>query len=498
MLRRPLTVVRSRMIDAHEMTLDESAIIDTCFLAAYTAGQLWYATIRAHLPFPSRRILTLGLAGSALCVAAFGLLPFPSAVVRCVLWAALGLVQAVGWASCLVVLTPWLEPSERGTVMGVWGTNMALGGVLGNGVSARVLTSTDGSWSSVFVVCAMLAGAAALVMPWWLAPHPNAVGLRTAAQAGDARFAGADARSPSDIEGEWIAAARQVATEMDTHNNQQQHGAGDCKSNGSAGTNGATGNDSSNSGGVAVPIGAASSNTGNASSHDRSNSGSNSNGSGNLFHIDSSTKEAMMTGHVSRIPGVLGIAVSYFFHKLVRYVLMMWLPFYLTRTLNIDAASAAYMSTSFDFGGIFGTVGAGYLADFFGGGGRKALTVSMLAVVMSATLLAFAVGLNGTSSFLTLTLCFVAGGCGFGIDSLMTGSLLQDHCDKLGVSPRIGAVGAFVGAIGTLGSILQGPFTVVFAAMSWGSLFVLMVVMTGVALVALLPVVRMETMKIER
>ena len=74
----------------------------------------------------------------------------------------------------------------------------------------------------------------------------------------------------------------------------------------------------------------------------------------------------------------------------------------------------------------------------------------------------------------------------------MTGSLLQDHCEKLGVGSRIGAIGAFVGAIGTLGSILQGPFTVIFSGYSWSSLFLVMVLITSIAIAALMPVVKTE------
>jgi sugar phosphate permease len=35
-------------------------------------------------------------------------------------------MQAVGRASCMIVITPWLACSERGVIiMGIWGTTMA-------------------------------------------------------------------------------------------------------------------------------------------------------------------------------------------------------------------------------------------------------------------------------------------------------------------------------------------------------------------------------------
>ncbi len=514
MLRRPLSIVRSKMISDGEMTMSESGAIDTCFLIFYTFGQLYYSSIRSFLgKLPSRKILTFGLAGSALCVLCFAVFSFHSSILRCLIWCALGLVQAVGWASCLVVLTPWLSPSERGRVMGLWGTNMALGGVLGNTLSSSVLQYTNGSWISVFVVCAGLAGTVALSLPFWLGPHPNVVGIFTAAQEAKltqireggggldlSRMHHSDLADECfynndhvDVEGEWIF-------------QEPKDGV------------------SSSSSSTVTPKNV-SSNNNNPSKEDDHHPNENSSSSSSSVEKSNNNihEDNIQTQHVSKIPGVLGIAISYFFHKLVRYVLMMWMPFYLNKQLRLDHATAGYMSTSFDIGGIVGTIGSGYLADWIGGGSRKAFTVTGFAIAMAFTLFGFASGMNEVgggakqnssnnnnsvddggvaaaiaeynhrlSMIITFALCFLAGGFSFGIDSLMTGSLLQDHCEKLNVSGRIGAVGAFVGAIGTLGSILQGPFAVVFSGYSWGSLFMTMVVMTGIAIAALFPVVKTE------
>ena len=49
--------------------------------------------------------------------------------------------------------------------------------------------------------------------------------------------------------------------------------------------------------------------------------------------------------------------------KLVRYILMFWLPFYLQSRLHLDPATAAYASVLFDVGGAFGNVACGMLSD---------------------------------------------------------------------------------------------------------------------------------------
>lgn len=455
MLRRPLSVVRAPMIADNALTMHESSMIDTSYLIMYTAGQLWYPSIRARIPGASRFILAAGLGLSGLAAALFAvtnsatLVSSPSAsfLVRCLLWGFMGLTQAVGWASCLVVLTPWLEPRERGSIMGVWSTNMAVGGAIGNTVAASVLAQNGGHWASVFVVMGLLGVAVAAALACTMGPHPNAVNIRTAAQQEKAQELPETAfesilSGQTDVEGEWVL-------QDDNNTSSKQR--------------------------VMSPAAAAVTTTTTTTSATDS----------------SGAKPAEV--HVAFLPGMNGIACSYFFHKLVRYVLMFWLPYYLTTALKFDATVAGMVATSLDFGGIAGTVGAGIVSDRLGGGKRKALTVSLLGAGMLVSLCGFAAGVAHAGMVPTLVLCFLCGACAFGLDSLLTGSLLQDHCEKVGAPHRIGAVGAFVGGVGTLGSMFQGPFAVIVSSYSWTWMFVAMMAMTGAAMVALIPVVRTET-----
>ena len=54
---------------------------------------------------------------------------------------------------------------------------------------------------------------------------------------------------------------------------------------------------------------------------------------------------------------------SYFFIKLIRYSLLFWLPFYLETALGYGSAQAGYFSTSFEIGGVLGTMALGALSD---------------------------------------------------------------------------------------------------------------------------------------
>jgi sugar phosphate permease len=54
---------------------------------------------------------------------------------------------------------------------------------------------------------------------------------------------------------------------------------------------------------------------------------------------------------------------SYFFIKLIRYSLLFWLPFYLETVLQYAPGEAGYFSTSFEIGGVVGTIALGALSD---------------------------------------------------------------------------------------------------------------------------------------
>ena len=66
---------------------------------------------------------------------------------------------------------------------------------------------------------------------------------------------------------------------------------------------------------------------------------------------------------VFQVPFVVHLGVSYTAVKLVRYALMMWLPFYLQDRIHLDAASAAYVAVLFDVGGGVGSPLCGIVAD---------------------------------------------------------------------------------------------------------------------------------------
>jgi len=69
--------------------------------------------------------------------------------------------------------------------------------------------------------------------------------------------------------------------------------------------------------------------------------------------------DRMTLGQVLLIPGLMNLGVAYFCIKLVRYTMMMWLPYFLTKQGGYPPSQAAFMSSLFDVGGVLGSIACG-------------------------------------------------------------------------------------------------------------------------------------------
>uniref|UniRef100_A0A7S1MAH2 Major facilitator superfamily (MFS) profile domain-containing protein n=1 Tax=Neobodo designis TaxID=312471 RepID=A0A7S1MAH2_NEODS len=436
--RRPLSVARAVISKDTGLTVAETGAVDTAFLIMYTVGQLAFGPIQRTTGWSARALLAAGLGGSALTLFLFA--SCSTVTGMSLAWGLNGLLQAVGWASCMIVVSPWLGTSERGFVMGVWGTTMAVGGVLGNTVTPIAIGATHSWRGGTSVIAMIMLGAAALL--WLLlGQHPNAHGYLAPAQAA------AGVQSMEDLQrgrGNGGAATRTVEGEV-----------------------------------VAEEVKGAS------KSQDAGNSAGGA-------HSEASKYTA--TYLLWRVPGVLGICTSYFCAKLVRYVLMFWLPFYFTDALHHGTGMAGLLASALDVGGIVGSIGSGVLSDRYHGGRRRAGFTVLLSAAMVLCLAGFSLGSAfATNPVYALVVGFACGACAYGIDSVMTGSLVQDFAERQGLAPQLGAISGLVGGLGTLGSVLQGPFTVAVSGLSWEVLFGILQLLTVASMAALYRPWRLET-----
>jgi sugar phosphate permease len=173
-------------------------------------------------------------------------------------------------------------------------------------------------------------------------------------------------------------------------------------------------------------------------------------------------------------------AASYFFIKIIRYVLLFWLPYYLSTTLGYSTLEAAGISTAFDAGGLAGVVAIGLLSDRFRFGRAGLACVWLFGLVLACG----AYVLWGASGKLTnVALLVLIGAMLFGPDSILCGAAAMDAGGPRAASMATG----FVNGIGSIGPILQGLLVPPLAKhYGWQALFPTLV---GLALCAALVLV---------
>jgi len=188
-----------------------------------------------------------------------------------------------------------------------------------------------------------------------------------------------------------------------------------------------------------------------------------------------------------RNPIVWLLGASYFGMKLIRYCIDFWLPYYLQKSLGYQADTAAYASTAFQFGGIFGAIIVGWISDKLFPGRRGAIAA------ICTVALALALALYGRVAPLGLAINFAAmalvGFCLFGPDALISGVAAQD----LGGPLAAATVAGVINGCGSIGAIAQGPLVAgVSERFGWQAVFQALMVLAAVSSVGLGAVWRLQ------
>ncbi len=133
--RKPFFVVKADLGD--KLAFDSAMLgaIGAAYLISYAVGQFVFGY--AGSKWGPRLVLLLGMGSSAVCSLVFGITDsFATFLAFMVLN---GLAQGTGWSGTVGTMGNWFHRGERGTVMGIWSTNYAVGGVLGGGLAALLL-----------------------------------------------------------------------------------------------------------------------------------------------------------------------------------------------------------------------------------------------------------------------------------------------------------------------------------------------------------------------
>ncbi|KEG08453.1 MFS transporter, OPA family, solute carrier family 37 (glycerol-3-phosphate transporter), member 1/2 [Trypanosoma grayi] len=183
------------------------------------------------------------------------------------------------------------------------------------------------------------------------------------------------------------------------------------------------------------------------------------------------------------LPGVGGICISYFLHKLVRYGFMFWLPYFAVQELKYTTEIAGYVSSFFDIGGVLGTIVSGYVSDwmFHGRGRTRVILLFTVGMIISTFFFGALSHLFVMNTMLCTVVVATVGFFAFAIDALMSGSFLLDYLEHIKLASQAGAISGVVGGVGSAGSIFQGVFTVLLSSSSWSTLFYSFSVATALA-----------------
>jgi OPA family sugar phosphate sensor protein UhpC-like MFS transporter len=188
---------------------------------------------------------------------------------------------------------------------------------------------------------------------------------------------------------------------------------------------------------------------------------------------------------VARSRALWCYGASYFFIKLIRYSLLFWLPYYLHVVLLYSQGQAGYFSTSFEVGGIAGTVGLGWLSDRLPRVSRSFFSACSL-VGLAAALLAYT-RVGGVSHTLNFAVMACVGALLYGPDSLLSGAAAQDLGGRSAAALAIG----MINGCGSLGAVLQElTARTVSHVWGWDAVFYVLVASAMAAALVLAPTFR--------
>ena len=165
--RLSLSVVKAPLVSAGVLTEAQLGLAGSALFFTYAAGKFANGVLADRVNL--RLLLALGLVGSALVNLALGWaggwLVFAGFAA---LWGLNGWLQSMGASACVVGITRWFEPRQRGTCYGLWSASHNLGEGLTFLLTSLVVATWG--WRAGFLASAT-AGAFGVLLIWVLFRH---------------------------------------------------------------------------------------------------------------------------------------------------------------------------------------------------------------------------------------------------------------------------------------------------------------------------------------
>ena len=151
------------------------------------------------------------------------------------------------------------------------------------------------------------------------------------------------------------------------------------------------------------------------------------------------------------VGSIIAMGMIYFGFKFLRYALDSWSALILSEHFALSDATAAYLSTAFDWVGLLGVIAGGYWSDRMPGSRRTPVIFWMtLACLVFTVTMRFA-GLSSPVVFVVLLA--LIGFTQLGPDALLSGACAMDIGSRRQAALAAGVINGF----GSFGPILQEP-----------------------------------------
>jgi len=426
--------------------------LDLCYLISYALAMF----VSGHLAdrMDLRQYLSLGMIGSGVFTAAFGLgyfLDIHSFAFYAIIQIIGGAFQATGWPSVVSVVGNWFGKGKRGLIMGIWNAHTSVGNILGSIIAGAFV---DTAWGWSFIVPGMIIFSVGVLVWLGLVPSPGIVGVLPPDHS-DKEFTSTQGCSPRSQPAMHrpllylkMREVKIVSRDIDTEADTEEEGR--------------------------VRAGEGTSLLPNKRHHSHSEKAI-------------SIKQAVM------IPGVIEFSLCLFFAKLVSYTFLYWLPKYISEKMpELSAENAAYTSTMFDLGGICGGILAGYISDKFRIRGLTCVIFLIAAAPMLFVYESYGGDVPYYGNCLLLALC---GACVNGPYALITTAVSADlgtHHTVRGSAKALGMVTAIIDGTGSIGAALGPGLTGVISATGWHNVFYMLIAADFTAALFLIRVVIKE------
>ncbi|XP_064618388.1 glucose-6-phosphate exchanger SLC37A2-like [Liolophura sinensis] len=408
--------------------------LDYGFLFAYAVGMFISGHVAERMNL--RHFLTIGMIGSGILTATFGLGYFFNIHVFAfyvIVQIVAGLFSSTGWPSVVACMGNWYGKSKRGLIMGIWNSHTSVGNILGAVIPA-LFVETAWGWS--FVVPGIIIGSLGVIVFFFLVPAPEDVGCPSPDHLGK--------NVTLDVE----------APHSQTTKPELQDKAGSVQILPSASEE--------------TPL------------------------------ITSGSKDKPVTFlRALFIPGVIEFALCLFFAKLVSYTFLFWLPFYIKNATSYKAEASALLSTLFDVGGIAGGILAGIISDVTG---ARAATCTLMLLAAAPMMYVYSVfgSLTFTHNVVLLLVCGLLVNGPYALITTAVSADLGTHKSLLGNAKALATVTAIIDGTGSMGAALGPLLTGLIAPLSWEYVFYMLIAADGMASLLLIRLVYRDVLMMIR